>query len=1072
MPRYDPKRIEARWQKHWDEHRTFATPNAPPPGSQGKLYVLDMFPYPSGSGLHVGHPEGYTATDIVCRYQRMRGRHVLHPMGWDAFGLPAEQHAIKTGTHPRITTDKNIDTFRRQLKMLGFSYDWSRELSTTDDDYFRWTQWIFLQIYDSWYDPDCAWTGPDGRSRKGRGRPIDELPIPDAVRARGQDAVRRYQDQRRLAYISEAPVNWCPALGTVLANEEVIDGKSERGGHPVVRIPLRQWMLRITAYADRLLDELELVNWPESIKALQRNWIGRSTGAEVDFRVEESGVRSQESGNRGAGFERWKADRARAGLPAEPEPNVLRIYTTRPDTLFGATYMVVAPEHPIVDRITTPDRRAAVTAYREQAARKSDLDRTDLAREKTGVFTGAHAVNPVNGEQVPIWIADYVLISYGTGAIMAVPAHDERDFEFANQFQLPFRAVVQPTQEWLEANCVLRTAEDAKWALAEAANYEAMIEQYRSEGAREQPIRQLEGIRESALQSAKHSQEFGRKLPEIYRQETAVAALFRAAFTGEGTAIHSGTYDGLPTREFKRQITADLAAGGLGREAVNYRLRDWLFSRQHFWGEPFPIWHELDQNGEPTGLMRADPETELPVRLPDDFDFKPHGRPEPPLEEAPEAWLYQTAPDGTRLKRETNSMPQWAGSCWYYLRFCDPKNTKRFIDPAIEKYWLPVDLYIGGAEHAVLHLLYSRFWHKVLFDRGHVSTAEPFHRLVNQGMILGEAELTGYVRAESRGPGYAAHDDDPDSRLSTLGSPLSTLPSAAWVSVRDTKEQTTPEGETVRVDERGAPLAAVKLQPDQVAKKGDAWVLKDLPGIIVESRAFKMSKSRGNVVNPDDVVAQYGADALRLYEMFMGPLEQVKPWSMSGVEGVHRFLGRVWRMCVDERADQVVLHPAVQDVPATPDQDRLLHKTIKAVTDDIEKLSFNTAISRMMEFTNELTAANVRPRSVLAPFVLVLSPFAPHLAEELWALLGHRDSLAYEPWPQHDDAKLVEQEIEVPVQINGKVRARITVPAGADQTVLQKLAEADDSVRKQLAGKQLVKVVVVPGRMVNFVVKG
>ncbi len=663
MPRYDALRIEARWQKFWDEQKTFVTPNTPRDASAGKLYVLDMFPYPSGSGLHVGHPEGYTATDIVCRYSRMRGKHVLHPMGWDAFGLPAEEHAVKTGTHPRITTEKNIDTFRRQLKMLGFSYDWSREFSTTDPDYYRWTQWIFLQIFDSWYDAACVWTGPDGVQRTGRARPISELPIPGEVQAQGTAAVRKYQDQHRLAYISEAPVNWCPALGTVLANEEVIDGRSERGGHPVERLPLKQWMLRITAYADRLGSELESLDWPESIKLLQRNWIGRSTGAEVDFLVAEA---PQAQGLHPLGFAEWKSSRASSGFPAAPEPHVIRVYTTRPDTLFGATYMVLAPEHPLVDRITTTDQKSVVAAYREQAARKSDLDRTDLAKEKTGCFTGAHAINPVNGKQIPIWIADYVLISYGTGAIMAVPGHDERDLEFAQAFSLPVIAVVAPPQ-------------------AEA-----------------DPI----------------------------------------GFTGEGTALDSGPYTGLPTADVKRKITADLNAAGLAREAVNYRLRDWLFSRQRYWGEPFPIWHELDDNGQPTGLMRADHPAALPVLHPHMDDFKPTGNPEPMLSKAPRDWLYWTAEDGTRLKRETNSMPQWAGSCWYYLRFADPKNPKQFIDPAVEKYWLPVDLYIGGAEHAVLHLLYSRFWHKVLFDRGHVSQAEPFRKLVNQGMILGEAELT------------------------------------------------------------------------------------------------------------------------------------------------------------------------------------------------------------------------------------------------------------------------------------------------------------------------------------------
>ncbi|MCA9056145.1 MAG: leucine--tRNA ligase, partial [Planctomycetaceae bacterium] len=663
MPRYDSKRIEQKWQQVWEDRGTFITPNDPPAGSKGKLYVLDMFPYPSGAGLHVGHPEGYTATDITCRYARMRGGHVLHPMGWDAFGLPAEQHAIKTGTHPRETTYANIDNFRRQLKMLGFSYDWSREISTTDEDYYRWTQWIFLQLYDTWYDPDHEWTGSDGKQRRGKGRPITDLPIPGAVQAQGYQAVRRYQDAHRLAYQSEAAVNWCPALGTVLANEEVMaDGTSEVGGHPVERRPLRQWMLRITAYAERLLTELDALDWPESIKLLQRNWIGKSVGAEVDFRVQSSGSGVQS-------FDAWKSQRTAGGFPVSPEADVLRVYTTRPDTLFGATYMVVAPEHAIVDRITTAEQKSAVEAYRQKAALKSDLDRTDLAKEKTGVFTGAYAHNPVNGEKIPIWIADYVLISYGTGAIMAVPAHDERDLEFAQAFDLPvIEVVANPDGE-------------------------------------------------------------------------------NIGFTGLGTVINSGEYDGLSTAQFKQRITADLAAAGLGREAVNYRLRDWLFSRQRYWGEPFPLWHEVDADGNLTGMVRAVPEGELPVTLPDMEDFKPKGTPEPPLSWAPAEWLYATAADGTRLKRETNSMPQWAGSCWYYLRFADNRNSERFIDPAVEKYWLPVDLYIGGAEHAVLHLLYSRFWHKVLFDRGHVSCAEPFRRLVNQGMILGETEFRVYVDA-------------------------------------------------------------------------------------------------------------------------------------------------------------------------------------------------------------------------------------------------------------------------------------------------------------------------------------
>jgi leucyl-tRNA synthetase len=891
MPRYDFKRIESRWQQYWEQHQTFRVDDCVP--GKAKLYVLDMFPYPSGEGLHVGHPEGYTATDIVCRYSRMKGMNVLHPMGWDAFGLPAEEFARQKGIHPRIKTEENITTFRRQLKMLGFSYDWSRELSTTDPDYYRWTQWIFLQIHDSWYDSQCVWTGPDGVERRGRGRPISELPIPAEVQAAGQAAVRRYQDRHRLAYLSEAPVNWCPELGTVLANEEVIDGRSERGDHPVVRLNLKQWMLRITAYADRLSEELSDLSWPESIKYMQRNWIGRSVGAEVDFRLATAEDQ----------FSTWTAQRQATGFPQEPESQVLRIYTTRPDTLYGVTYMVLAPEHPLVEQLTTPEHRPAVEEYRRKASLKSDLDRTDLAKEKSGVFTGGYAINPVNGQRVPVWIADYVLISYGTGAIMAVPGHDERDFEFAKTFGIPIVQVVAPSH-------------------ADAATPD--------------------------LQSS--------------------------AFTDYGVAINSGAWDGTPTAEFKTRITADLAARGVAREAVNYRLRDWLFSRQRYWGEPFPIWHELDAEGNPTGLMRTDSVESLPVLHPHVEDFKPTGTPEPMLSKAGDDWLYRTDSDGVRLKRETNSMPQWAGSCWYYLRFCDNRNSGSFIDPEKEKYWLPVDLYIGGAEHAVLHLLYSRFWHKLLFDRGHVSHPEPFQRLVNQGMILGE------------------------------------------------------NGE-------------------------------------------KMSKSRGNVVNPEKVVEQRGADALRLYEMFMGPLEQVKPWQTSGVEGVYRFLGRVWRMLIDDRAEAVTLDAAVQDCPATDDQLRLLHRTIQAVTEDIDRLAFNTAISRMMEFTNAMTEQSVRPKCVLEPFVLLLAPFAPHLAEELWAALGHTRTLAYEPWPISDPAWLVEDTVEIPIQVSGKLRGRIVVPAGLSAAELQAVAEADESVKKLIEGRTLVKVIAVPGRMVNFVVR-
>ncbi|MBW3542099.1 MAG: class I tRNA ligase family protein, partial [Planctomycetes bacterium] len=707
--------------------------------------------------------------------------------------------------------------------------------------------------------------------------------------------------------------------------------------------------------------------------------------------------------------------------PAEPGEDVLRIYTTRPDTLFGATFMVLAPEHPFVDRLTASDHRAAVEDYRRQAAAKSDLDRTDLAKDKTGVFTGSFAINPASGERIPVWIADYVLISYGTGAIMAVPAHDLRDWEFAAEYDIPIVRVVKPPADY-------------------------------------QPTREEEALA--------HEKRGVKEFP----------------FAGEGTAINSGDYSGLATAEFKQQVSADLAKRGTGRASVNYRLRDWLFSRQHFWGEPFPIWHELDADGTPTGLMRMNSPGDLPVRLPEDFAFKPHGRPEPPLEEAPDDWLYATAEDGTRLKRETNTMPQWAGSCWYFLRFCDPRNDAAFVDPQKERYWLPVDLYVGGAEHAVLHLLYSRFWHKVLYDRGHVSTAEPFRRLVNQGMILGEAELTGYVGGQpspvSSQQSAAASGSPPSQGATASGSPPSkggagggaiapAIPdpnSDLWVSARYVKDD---------ADTRtGEPVTAVRIPAELVVKQGDQFVLAENPAVAVESRAFKMSKSRGNVVNPDHVVSEYGADSLRLYEMFMGPLEQMKPWSMSGVEGVYRFLGRVWRMFIDDRAEDIVLHAAVQDVEPAPEQLRVLHKTIKAVTEDIEKLSFNTAISRMMEFTNELGGHDPRPRSVLEPFVLLLSPFAPHIAEELWRALGHADSLAYEPWPAYDEALLAESEVEIPVQVNGKLRGKIKAPADADAQALEALAAADPAIARQLEGKSIVKRVVVPGRLVNFVVKG
>ena len=733
MPRYNPAVVEPKWQKYWEENQTFATPRLP----QGpKLYVLDMFPYPSGSGLHVGHPEGYTATDIVSRFSRMRGRSVMHPMGWDAFGLPAEQYAKETGTPPRVTTEKNINEFRRQLKMLGFSYDWSRELATTDVDYFRWTQQIFLVLFDTWFDHDAQ-----------RGRPISELPIPPNVAAQGDDAVRTYQDEYRLAYQSEAPVNWCPALGTVLANEEVIGGVSERGGHPVVRIPLRQWMLRITAYADRLEQDLESLDWSESIKALQRNWIGRSTGAEVDFLIGSDPPDAQGRPNAQA-FKAWREQRGGSGFPRLPGDDVVRVYTTRPDTLYGATYLVVAPEHPLVGRLTIAEKKAEVEAYCQSATRKSDLDRTDLAKEKTGVFTGAYAVNPANNRPAPIWIADYVLASYGTGAIMAVPGHDTRDFEFAQQYNIPIVAVVDPGNE------------------------------------------------------------------SASREEVLAG---KAVFTGSGISINSGPYNGMATAEMKEKITADLNQRGVARVAVNYKLRDWLFSRQHFWGEPFPILHEIGFDGKPTGVLKTVPFEQLPVDLPELSSFQPPGSPEPPLELAPSEWLYVTI-DGKTYKRETNTMPQWAGSCWYYLRFLDPKNRDALIDPEVEQAWMPVDLYIGGAEHAVLHLLYARFWHKVLFDRGYVKTPEPFQKLVNQGMILGEMEITGYRTAEGDWVTAAAITADAD------GKPV--------------------------LKESGKSVETLRIAVEDAEKQGENFVLTANPSIRLESRAHKMSKSRGNVVNP------------------------------------------------------------------------------------------------------------------------------------------------------------------------------------------------------------------------------
>jgi leucyl-tRNA synthetase len=837
--------FEPKWQARWEAEKTFRTPgpgDADFDASKPKYYVLDMFPYPSGAGLHVGHPEGYTATDIIGRFKRMTGHNVLHPMGYDSFGLPAEQYAIKTGQHPAITTAANIENFRRQLKSLGFAYDWDREIATTDPEYVRWTQWIFLQIYGSYF---CE--------EENKAKPVTEL------EAKGW--TREQIDDVRLAFVADTPVWWSPDLGTVLANEEVEEWKSK--GHTVERRPLRQWMLRITKYAQRLIDELDTLDWPEGIKLLQKNWIGRSEGASVKFQISDFN------------FE-------------------IEVFTTRPDTLFGATYMVLAPEHPFVPEITTAGQKAAVEAYQKACSSKSDMDRGDLNKDKSGVFTGAFATNPVNGEQIPVWIADYVMMGYGTGAIMAVPAHDERDHEFALRFNLPIKQVVQPT-------------DDSAWQ----------------------------------------------------------------GYTAYGTAVNSGFLDGLPTAEAKAKMIAWLEEKAIGQRRIQFKLRDWLFSRQRYWGEPFPIvWKD--------GQHSAIPESELPLLAPPLDDYKPSGTPDPILTKATE-WVQ--LPDGSI--RETNTMPQWAGSCWYYLRYCDPKNTGRFISREAENYWTSdkpgmVDLYVGGTEHAVLHLLYARFWHKVLFDLGHVRTPEPFQKLVNQGLILGE------------------------------------------------------DGQ-------------------------------------------KMSKSRGNVVNPDDVVSEYGADALRLYEMFMGPLEQVKPWQMKGVEGVSRFLARVWRVAFEEQDGQWNLSSKIQDVPCTDKTLlRVVHETIKKVGEDIEKLSFNTAISQMMICTNAFTQAEVVPLKEFTQLLTVLNPFAPHLTEEIHArvaAVSNRQApmLSETEWPTYDPEALIRNEIELVVQVNGKLRDRFMISKDADEEAAKTAAFASAKVAEHLEGKTVRKIIFIPGKIFNIV---
>jgi leucyl-tRNA synthetase len=875
---YDPSRIEKKWQTYWEANATFRVEADP---SRPKYYVLDMFPYPSGDGLHVGHPEGYTATDIMARYKRMRGFNVLHPMGWDAFGLPAEQYAIKTGTHPRITTQRNIGNFKRQIQSLGFSYDWSREIDTTDPGYVRWTQWIFRRLYE--------------------------------------------QD---LAYEAEVPVNWCPELGTVLANEEVIDGKSEVGGHPVVRLPMKQWMLRITRYADRLIEDLEELDWPEPIKKMQRDWIGRSEGAHVRFAVLDY---------------------------AETE---VEVFTTRPDTLFGATYMVLAPEHPLVETITTDDCRDAVRDYTERTQRRSERARMADAGEKTGVFTGAMARNPVNGQAIPIWIADYVLATYGTGAIMAVPGHDERDWLFARTYELPIVEVV--------------TGGDVT----------------------------------------------------------------QGAHAGPGVATASDFLDGLETEDAKRKMIEWLEDQGVGRGAVTYKLRDWLFSRQRYWGEPFPVLHHED------GRVELVAESDLPLTLPELEDFKPSGEGfESPLARVKD-WIETTDVHGRRVLRDANTMPQWAGSCWYFLRFLDPHNEQAPWSSDAERYWMPVDLYVGGAEHAVLHLLYSRFWHKVFYDLGLVHTKEPFQKLVNQGMILGES--------------FRYYDDD-----------VSDTKAATTRRYASSETRETDEGPVAREDGRALKARWIQLGDVCFDADGDPVHPED-DSLPLERVVEKMSKSKGNVINPDDVIAEHGADAMRLYEMFIGPLEKAAPWSTEGIQGVARFLQRAWRIFHSGEHADATFRPPV-DGAGTEEQQRLTAQTIAGVTEDLEEMRFNTAISKLMVLVRDIEKSGPIPTDSARAFALLIAPMAPHFAEEIWSLLGHSESLAYEAWPEADASLLVEDEITLVVQVNGKKRGEIQVSQDLSNELIKERALGVENVQKSLAGRSPKKVIVVPGRLVNIV---
>lgn len=1032
LGRYDFTAIEKRWQTYWSQQRTFKTLNPGEPGAKTgkpKYYILDMFPYPSGSGLHVGHPLGYCATDIIARYKRMCGFNVLHPMGFDAFGLPAEQYAIEHNVHPADTTNKNLEMYRRQLRMFGFSYDWDREVVTCEPKYYRFTQWIFLQMYHSWYDDQCRWTGPDGEAVVGRARAITELVTALASGEWGVSAglgivrdknapgrrawsmlsdaeQRRVLDNQRLAFLDEVAVNWCPALGTVLSNEEVDNqGRSDRGSHPVFRRPLRQWMLRITKYGDRLLADLDGLDWPEPIKLMQRNWVGRSTGAEVAFPL--AGQWRLEHGS-------WIHVAGATSPTAKPDfetmPDAIRVYTTRPDTLFGATYMVLAPEHELVGAITTDAQREEVDRYVARSRHRSDLDRTSDTKEKTGVFTGAFAINPASGEQIPIWVADYVLMGYGTGAIMAVPSGDSRDFAFATKFALPMRCVVKPAPAWIEERLA-----------AMVSSMDAQVERGLNEVSAAFPelADAISATRDRSAGLGNNTIDVlhrGDGIDKLITHYVRHCATWGEAFTGDGEAVNSPTaglpvsvpgavcdLNGATTTEAKSRITAWLEERGLGRAAVNYKLRDWIFSRQKYWGEPFPVMHAAD------GTSVALDEAELPLELPPMENFQPTPAPddadtlpEPPLGRA-KAWA-NVSRDGTTYLRDLNTMPQWAGSCWYYLRFLDPHNDQCFCGADPEKYWMPVDLYVGGAEHAVLHLLYGRFWHKVLFDLGHVSTREPFQKLFNQGMIQGFAYK----------------------------------------------------------DERG-----VLVSEDRVEEVAPDCFVVSASRQPVTRVVAKMSKSLKNVVNPDEIIAEYGADTFRLYEMYMGPLDASKPWNTRDVPGLFKLCQRIWRLVVDEATGG--LSPALHDGPADEATLRLLHKTIKRIGEDLDQLKLNTAIAALFDFVNHMTPLTSRPRAVIELFVLLLSPFAPHLGEELWRRLGHDTTLAFEPWPAFDEALTRDEEVEIAVQVSGKVKARVTVAADADEASIRAIALADERVRTALENKTVRKVIVIKGRLVNIV---